>query len=229
MNPFDWLLNITSGYGSVLVFFLLYWVVKKGCGKLAGVEKAKRKRIIQQIDEIKARYRKSHQEKQAFDATSSPHQQTMWAVKQLYYQNRFVDTFRMQEQESPDVIEAIRKDSEQVMRAEKARPFWFLVMLFFPFVVFVLALAACYGITEIPKYAWLPFVLAIVSFLRMVTKEKWLFSFVLSLLLYWLFTHMSGAAGFFLLFYFSALLIEKRVWPKITGKKSQKNEDVKEG
>ncbi|QST02738.1 hypothetical protein IMZ31_19505 (plasmid) [Pontibacillus sp. ALD_SL1] len=202
MNPITGLLSflapLTGIVGGILVVYGLYLGAKQLLSIVSRKERIKRKRIMERVDRLK----------------ESLHIESSLPIK-----IRLLQAFELQEKAEPALLQKVREDSERVVQEEKGRPYILIGALVAPTVLFIMILASLNEVTVVHMPDYMPLVLGILSFVSIVSKKRILLFFLIAVIGFFIYQHVSGAMQLFLLFHFSYALSKKRLFPLFHQKK----------
>lgn len=161
-------------------------------------ELQKRKKIVQEVDQLKERYTNG--------------------------KNDVLTLFNFQSIVPKEDIPAFKEESNAIVKKHKGRPILIILPLFIQAVLFLVGLAYLRTNDAIAYHILLPIIATILSFFLVVTKKTLLFSVLMTCLVGYLYTKMNGSVVLFIIFFSLFSIIEKQV--EKAKKKKNENKNV---
>ncbi|WP_273854228.1 hypothetical protein [Guptibacillus spartinae] len=200
MEFYDFLSNflepLISWYGIIIVFSFLYLLVEYILDEYRMKEKEKQKAIVKDMEDVVEKYQDND--------------------KKIKNENnpmisRFMNFTRTYSQLDQEQLSSIRSNGLEFVKKHKGRPWMGLLTLFFKMFIFLSFWWYLMEIKEVNFTYLVPLISASLSFITYMTRKTVMFHILLSLLLFWIYSHLSGAANCFILVIIAWRFFRKKI------------------
>lgn len=212
------LANTYSAYTIILGLLLVYLFINYGTNKLIQIEWKKRKEILKKLKELKEPYLRSHPVSSSTEEGSD----AVNLIERMKQENNYATTIHLQESLSEEELAEMHVKAKSLKKEYQAKPYLIVLSFAFSLIVFVQILFYLSGIDTIEHYIVMSAAIAIITFLTGVTRKSIWFYLIFSLLLFLIYSRLSGALNIFLLLYFSWNFLKKRVYAPWKKKRTPK-------
>lgn len=165
----------------VLTFFLCYLLTLTIIEGLVQKEKKKREQIQNKVDEIIKEYEG----------------EIDWD-KESRNKLRFLRYVSLYSKLNEEQMEEVRNRSNAVAKEYKAKPFILITALVVQILIFAMPLLF-FATTHIMKpIEWFPIITAILSVSQMIARKRYIFSIIMGIISYYIYSYMSMEANIFI-------------------------------